>query len=495
MIKRLSASQQLGLIGLLWLGITVLGWRTFALARLYPMPLLDLAELTASRSGEWLGSVIAVPLLAGVFLAGWRVVSRARSPLAWPIFLAAPLAVAACLAFTYPLTAADLFDYLALGRLTAFHDGNPFTQFPAQFPADTIVRYAAWRFFPSAYGPLWEIMAAGLARLAAGHLYRGILLMKAQALLSLALVSALTAWLVWQRRRSPLAVQQALFLLLWNPLLLFDIAGNAHNDLWMVLGLLLAVALAERRRFDLALIALTAGALVKFVPLLIMPLLAAAAVRRLGWRQAVRQLAVGLALSMLLAWLCYRPFWPLADPLRLAQRSGLNTTSILALVRQLISAWAGVEAANASAAHLGQAVLAGLVGLSVWRLWRAPARSFTLAVAHLLIAILLLATAWFQTWYLAWVWPLLALRPRARLAPVLFLLSTTAWFKYLLFSLVFGAHWPPLAPYWQQNAAAALMVITPPLGFWLLKARRSLHHGAMRTRGRQGAGTQDKHSS
>ncbi|MBK7202048.1 hypothetical protein [Candidatus Amarolinea dominans] len=50
--------------------------------------------------------------------------------------------------------------------------------------------------------------------------------MKAQALLSLALVSALTAWLVWQRRRSPLAVQQALFLLLWNPLLLFDIAGK-----------------------------------------------------------------------------------------------------------------------------------------------------------------------------------------------------------------------------------------------------------------------------
>ena len=312
-----------------------------------------------------------------------------------------------------------------------------------------------------------------------------ILLMKAQALLSLALVSALTAWLVWQRRRSPLALQQALFLLLWNPLLLFDIAGNAHNDLWMVLGLLLAVALAERRRFDLALTALTAGALVKFVPLLIMPLLATAAVRRLGWRQAVRQLAVGLALSLLLAWLCYRPFWPLADPLRLAQRSGLNTTSILTLVREIISAWAEVETANASAAHLGQAVLVGLVGLSVWRLWRAPARSFTLAAAHLLLAILLLATAWFQTWYLAWVWPLLALRPRARLAPVLFLLSTTAWFKYLLFSLVFGAHWPPLVPYWQQNVAAALMVIAPPLGFWLLKARQGLHHDAMRTRGRK----------
>lgn len=495
MTRRLSASQQLGLLGLLWLGSALLGWRAFALASFYRTPLLDLAKLTANRFGVWLGVAISIALVSGIFLVGWRIVSRARAPVSWPILLAVPLAVALCLVFTYPLTAGDLFDYLALGHLTVFHDANPFTQFPAQFASDPFVRYAAWRFFPSAYGPLWEIMAAGLARLAASDLWTGILLMKAQALLSLALVSALTAWLVWQRRRSPLAVQQALFLLLWNPLLLFDIAGNAHNDLWMVLGLLLAVALAERRRFDLALTALTAGALVKFVPLLIMPLLATAAVRRLGWRQAVRQLAVGLALSLLLAWLCYRPFWPLADPLRLAQRSGLNTTSILTLVREIISAWADVETANASAAHLGQAVLAGLVGLSVWRLWRAPARSFTLAVAHLLLAILLLATAWFQTWYLVWVWPLLALRPRARLAPVLFLLSTTAWFKYLLFSLVFGAHWPPLVPYWQQNVAAALMVIAPPLGFWLLKARQSVHHGATRTQGRQGAGTQDKHSS
>ena len=85
-----------------------------------------------------------------------------------------------------------------------------------------------------------------------------------------------------------------------------------------VLAVLLAVGLAERRRFDLALVALTAGALVKFVPLLILPLVVVTAVRRLGWRRAGGQLGLGLVLSLLLAWLCYRPFWPLTDPLRLA---------------------------------------------------------------------------------------------------------------------------------------------------------------------------------
>jgi alpha-1,6-mannosyltransferase len=468
---RLSASQRLGLLGLLWLGIVLLGWRLFPLARLYPTPLLDLAKLTDNQPGAWLGAALSIALFNGIYLAGWRAVSRSRTPVSWPILLAIPPAVALCLVFTYPLTAADLFDHLALGHLAAFHGVNPFTHTPADFPSDPFVAYAAWRHVPSAYGPLWELFAGWLARLAAGDLWRGILLMKAQALLSLALVSALTAWLVWRRQRAPRAVQQALFLLLWNPLLLLDIGGNAHHDLWIALAMLAAVGLAQRRRFDLALVALTAGALVKLFPLLVAPLFVVTAVRRLDRLRALRQLALGTILSAFLAWLCYRPFWPLADPLRLAQRGDLYTTSILALIRDGM-AWSGVTAADYVAARLGLALLAGLVGVSAWRLQRAAQPQLLATVSRLLTAILLLATAWFQTWYLAWVWPLAALQPRSRLTRVLILFSTTAWFKYLLFSLTFGAHWPPRAPYWQQNAAATLLVTAPPLVYAMMRKRR-----------------------
>ncbi|MBK7202049.1 hypothetical protein [Candidatus Amarolinea dominans] len=230
----------------------------------------------------------------------------------------------------------------------------------------------------------------------------------------------------------------------------------------------------------------------KFVPLLIMPLLATAAVRRLGWRQAVRptgsrpgaEPAAGLALlpALLAA----------GRPLRLAQRSGLNTTSILTLVREIISAWADVETANASAAYLGQAVLAGLVGLSVWRLWRAGA-SFTLAVAHLLLAILLLATAWFQTWYLAWSGCCWRRDTRCRLAPVLFLLSTTAWFSTC------SSAWS-----WVRTAAARAVLAAErrrcvdghcaALGFWAAQGAGSASRRDANA-GTPERGTQDKHSS
>ena len=75
MTRRLSSSQQLSLLGLLWLGVALLGWRAFPLARLYLTPLLDLAKLTANQPGLWLGVAVSIALLNGIYLAGWRVVS------------------------------------------------------------------------------------------------------------------------------------------------------------------------------------------------------------------------------------------------------------------------------------------------------------------------------------------------------------------------------------------------------------------------------------
>ncbi len=457
--RHLSATARLAGLGLLWLALTVGAWRAFPLAVLYQTPLLDLAGLAARREAVWFGALVVIVLWNFVFLAGWRVMRRARTPVSWSLLLGLPAAVAALLMLTYPLTAADLFDYLALGHLTAFRQANPFTQTPAQFPADPFVRYAAWRNFPSAYGPLWELLAAALAHLAHGNLWRGILLMKGQALVSLAAVSVLVAALTPQGVGRSLRMQQALFALLWNPLLLFDIAGNGHNDLWMALPLAAALLLWERGRVALALPALAAGVLVKLAPLLLAPLFVVSAARRRAWAQ----LLIGTALSGLLIWLCFRPFWPLSDPLRLAQRSGLYTTSWLRLLHDLTLAWVGAPAADALVGRLAAGLLVGAVGLSAWRLWRSRRPDLVTAAMRLLIAVLLVTTAWFQTWYLAWVWPLAAVRPHLRWQRVLLLLSVTSWFKYVLFSLTFGAHKPPLTPYWRQEVGAALLVMAVPL--------------------------------
>ena len=54
--------------------------------------------------------------------------------------------------------------------------------------------------------------------------------------------------------------------LAWNPVLLFEIAGNAHNDVLMVTFCLFALLLVgERRRGVASVVALTLGTLVKYL--------------------------------------------------------------------------------------------------------------------------------------------------------------------------------------------------------------------------------------
>ena len=60
-------------------------------------------------------------------------------------------------------------------------------------------------------------------------------------------------------------------LLAWNPLILYETLGQGHNDVAMLFWVLACAWCLARRRYTLAVLALVAGALFKFVPLLLLP--------------------------------------------------------------------------------------------------------------------------------------------------------------------------------------------------------------------------------
>ena len=63
--------------------------------------------------------------------------------------------------------------------------------------------------------------------------------------------------------RQPRRVQASVYVFLWNPLLLWEMVGNAHNDGLMVLFGLIGVWLYVAGHDLLALLCIAAGALVK----------------------------------------------------------------------------------------------------------------------------------------------------------------------------------------------------------------------------------------
>jgi hypothetical protein len=185
--------------------------------------------------------------------------------------LAAVLAVAAAIQLV-PLAgplllSQDVYAYWAYARVAEAHGANPYRTPPKRFGADPAERAMAhaWRSSPSVYGPVFTAASTGLAEAAGGSaersagLYR---LLAAAGMLALVAVASLAA------ARPAFAAA----FVGWNPLLALQFAGGGHNDVWMAVFLVGALALAARGRSAASGASWALAAGLKWAPLALLPL-------------------------------------------------------------------------------------------------------------------------------------------------------------------------------------------------------------------------------
>jgi len=207
-------------------------------------------------------------------------------------------------------------------------------------------------------------------------------------------------------------------------LLLTATAIGAHNDMLMLLLMLVALLLFQRQRWLLGLLALALAAHVKLTALLLLPVLGLWLARRCGWRRALRISGVAGALALVLSWLLYAPLGGWATlPRMLGERVRLIANSpgfVIYWTLQAYAGWSEVAAwqVTTQAATVLFFMLAGLLLARFWvtmgnilpsndaLLWRG---SITLMMAFLLVG-----SFWFWHWYLLWVVVLAALLPTSR---------------------------------------------------------------------------------
>ncbi len=412
--------------------------RPYLMERYYLTPLLDLAKInhyTASAANEW--GFTWIVLFACYYLS-FRImpsaegVSRAfrRGALALICGWAALFSID--LIFMYPVGAADLFDQIFRARLTARYGLNPFTTLPASIQGDPFQQYVAWRGDPSPYGPMWEVLAAGAGWLAGNSLWNNLIIFKLLVAAAYGVSVALTYGIL-RTLRPDWALKGTLFFA-WNPLVLFEVAGNGHNDAVVVMFLLAAVYLLVLAKQRAVLPALMAGVLTKFVPFVLVPPAVSSIWRdracgRRSSFEAFSSLLVGGVLALGLAVVLYAPFWEGPQSIGALGRQGLFTASIPRVIVDALMDESGMSQATAQAiVRNAAAILVGLV--SFWLALRIYLRgnartvserqtlvSDTLSAFYEIIFVYLaLATLWFQPWYLMWLVALTA--PTARLTNV-----------------------------------------------------------------------------
>lgn len=332
----------------------------------------------------FLGCLIGAALAYAVGLA---LVGRLGAPRAGVAVLAAAIQLAPLGAPL--LLSTDAWTYWDYGRIAVVQGGNPYRDAPEDFPDDPAFTFvgADWRDSTSVYGPAFTLaseplaQAAGSSADAAAWIYK---VLGAAAILAAAGLAA---------RLSPRPAFAAAFVG-WNPVLAVHFAGGGHNDAWMIALVLGALALAASGRRQLAGAAWALAILVKWVPLVLLPLRALEA-RAQGRRVGHAGLAGALVAIAALAWWRYGSGWlgafgPLAR--------NANQETSFALPHRLTQLGVPREAALAA---LG-------VAFAVAYVWLAREALRGRARLGLAAGLALLATPYLAPWYTAWAVPLAA---------------------------------------------------------------------------------------
>ncbi len=384
-------------------------------------------------------------LLSLFYLYGLWAAARVDDRRAWALVAGAGALFAGLLLFMYPFGAADIFDNIIHGRILSEYGGNPFLQVATMYREDPFFPYVAWIHQTSAYGPVWELMAGAIAGIIGTGFIPNVVAFKLlPGIFWLASGLILVRLL---RDRAPKYALSGALLWFWNPALLYETWGNGHNDAVIVALMLAAVWLLLEERHSLAFLSLTVGALVKYIPVLLMPAAAFVALRRPGnMRKRLSYLAITGSSALALTALAYWPFWTGWQTLTVSRRLGMYTTSLPAMAMQLALPMAG-EAEAKRWIGLSAGILTAAAAL--WLGWRGsrgrdwftfPETAFGILAFYLLVTCL-----WFQGWYVMWLIGFGALIPSRRLRSFAIFFSLVVMAKYFLLGpiLLWRVPWPP----------------------------------------------------
>lgn len=327
--------------------------------------------------GEWRLTLCLWALVAGLAIAGTQAaraleIEGRATPRALVtiqiLFLLALLGVAVTFS-------GDVYAYVIYGRLYGLGGINPYLLGAPVAPGADLALQRALAFYgnppPSDnYGPLWTLLAGGVAKLEAGWSL-GAQVWTHRVIAAAGAVAA-TGGLLYAMRRLPDVerVRRAGRFAL-HPLVLYETTVGGHNDILMVAAAVWAFAVAD----DLPLVAgllLGASIAVKYVSVVLVPFL----VIRVARKGAAGAALCGV-ISVALPALLFRPFWNGIETLY----SLIGHGGVLAMSPQWLADMPFFAAGTAGDPVLGGVVLP-LFGQPTWpRIIQLGALAAFLAIA------------------------------------------------------------------------------------------------------------------
>jgi len=317
-----------------------------------------------------------------------------------------------------PLFSRDVFSYAAQGEMTA-HGLSPYLYGPFTLGAGPYVNPVdpLWGNAPAPYGPLFLWIDGGIDRLAHHNQLATVIGLRLLEVLAVMLMGYAVTLLAKALRRDP---SEAFVLAILNPMLLLELVNGAHNDALMTALLVLAVALALRRRLVWAVVACASAAAVKAPAALGLAFIAWTwAGPSARWRERRRPIAIaaGVSAGVIGLWTLMAGFgfgWVQNLFSNGQVRSWAAPATGLGLLIHLVLAHYGIATNVTHVLTITR--LTGMVialSFSTYLFVSAQRRGWVRSLAMALLLVVLLGPV-VQPWYLSWSIVLLAASYRGR---------------------------------------------------------------------------------
>ena len=329
----------------------------------------------------------------------------ARPILAVTVLLAVPLIVLP------GLMSDDLYLYNLYGRTISVYGVNPIYYSPSSFPADAHLPWVHWKELRSSYGPIWLMLSAALSRLGVDSLTMTVVVYRAAAaVLHLLTVAVLCSTLRSTNSRS--AATRTIFYA-WNPLVLLEVVGNAHNDVLVALFAVLLVAAAMRRAWLASAFLGACAVMVKpFAVLLLVPIGRNIITSSRGWCM-VRRLAMAVLVTAGTMVFVSLPLWAGSALLHNVMNnpaSEMYTNTLWESVSDVAARLLGVTTVAIQHPYLDVLRIGTFIAAGAWIVTRRRTRRDVPDVAFRLWLVFILTACWVWPWYFV---PALALAPLA----------------------------------------------------------------------------------
>lgn len=166
--------------------------------------------------------------------------------------------------FSYPaMLSYDIFNYIATAKVLFNYHENPYLIMPMEFLKDPILLFTQAANKIALYGPLWTLISGIPYALSFSNYLVSIFAFKVLVLLFyIGMI-----WIIWKITRN----YYSILLFAANPLVVIEVFISGHNDILMMLLVLLSFYFLRNKKIYLSIVLILASILIKYSTIFLIP--------------------------------------------------------------------------------------------------------------------------------------------------------------------------------------------------------------------------------